>query len=79
VTETPIEIGYPVKKTPTKPEPEWITIHDAAQRKNVSTLTIRRWITAGRIYAERLGPRLIRVDAASLDNLGTPLQHVGRR
>jgi len=52
------------------------TIAQAAEHANVSTKTIRRWITQGLIEAERVGPRLIRVNLASLDRLGTPLQYV---
>lgn len=56
---------------------ESCTIRDAADRKKVSTKTIRRMITAGLIKAERFGPRLIRVNLASLEAVGTPLQYVG--
>ena len=55
--------------------PEWGTIKDAADRKKVSTKTIRRYITDGLIEAERFGPRLIRVNLNSLDALGRPLQY----
>lgn len=44
----------------------WGTIQDAADIKRVSTKTIRRMITAGSIEAERFGPRLIRVNLATL-------------
>lgn len=56
----------------------WMTIAQAAESQNVSTKTIRRWISSGLVYAERIGPRLIRVDAASLDSAGTPVQYVER-
>lgn len=52
------------------------TIAQAAEHANVSTKTIRRWISQGLVEAERVGPRLIRVNLASLDRLGTPLQYV---
>jgi excisionase family DNA binding protein len=51
------------------------TIAQAAEYANVSTKTVRRWITQGLIEAERMGPRLIRVNVASLDRLGTPLEY----
>lgn len=57
--------------------PTWGTIQEAAANKKVSTKTIRRWITDGIIYAERVGPRLIRVDLNSLDRAGRPLQYQG--
>lgn len=64
--------------TVTRPAPRrnaWGTIRDAAEREQVSTRTIRRWIARGLIRAERIGPRLIRVDLDSLDQLGRPLQY----
>ena len=57
--------------------PVWGTIQTAADRYQVSTKTIRRMITAGLIAAERFGPRLIRVNLASLEAIGTPLQYTG--
>lgn len=54
----------------------WGTIADAAAFLKVNPRTIRRMITRGDIYAERVGPRLIRVDLASLDRIGKPLQYV---
>jgi len=57
--------------------PDWGTIQDAADRKKVSTKTIRRYITQGVIEAERFGPRLIRVNLSSLDNVGRTLQYSG--
>ena len=56
---------------------EWGTIVEAADRKKVSTKTIRRYISSGLIEAERIGPRLIRVNLSSLDRLGRPLQYSG--
>ena len=52
------------------------TVQSVALTRNVSTKTVRRWITDGLIYAERVGPRLIRIDVNSLDNIGRPLQYV---
>ena len=45
----------------------WGTIQDAANHYKVSTKTIRRYITGGMVEAKRFGPRLIRVNLASLD------------
>ena len=53
------------------------TVQEAADYLKVSTKTIRRYITQGLVEAERVGPRLIRVNLASLDNLGRSLQYVG--
>ena len=53
------------------------TVQEAADYLKVSTKTIRRYISQGLIEAERVGPRLIRVNLASLDNLGRSLQYLG--
>lgn len=49
-----------------------VSIQDAADYYGVSTKTVRRWISAKLISAERVGPRLIRVDISSMKS--TPLQ-----
>lgn len=54
----------------------WGTIPQAASRKNLSTSTMRRYITQGLVYAERVGTKLIRVDLDSVDALGTPMQYL---
>jgi excisionase family DNA binding protein len=54
---------------------EWGTIQQAAERYQVSPQTIRRYITHGLIEAERFGPRLIRVNLASIQ--GRSLQYTG--
>ena len=53
------------------------TVQEAADYLKVSTKTIRRYISQGLVEAERVGPRLIRVNLASLDNLGRSLQFLG--
>lgn len=47
--------------------PEYITIRDAAQRYGISTTTLRRYITQNRITAHRVGPKLIRLEAAQVE------------
>lgn len=44
----------------------WATIAQAAVEFDVSRDTIRRMIDRGELYAERVGPRLIRVDLGSI-------------
>lgn len=44
----------------------WGTIAQAASALDVSRDTIRRMIARGEIYAERIGPRLVRVDLDSI-------------
>ncbi|MCT1640540.1 helix-turn-helix domain-containing protein [Dietzia cinnamea] len=45
-----------------------ISLADAAEHYSVSTKTIRRWISDGRIEGYRVGPRLLRVRLDSLDS-----------
>lgn len=44
----------------------WGTIAQAASALDVSRDTIRRMIARGELYAERIGPRLVRVDLGSI-------------
>jgi hypothetical protein len=44
--------------------------------RGISVWTIRRYISQGLIQAERVGPRMIRVNLASLEHLGRPLQYI---
>lgn len=57
----------------TKNTETWMTIEEAAIELNVSTKTIRRYITQGRIAANRVGPRLIRVARSSVVTVGNPI------
>lgn len=45
----------------------WLRIADAAKRASVSEPTIRRAISAGKLKAYRVGPRLVRVRAEDVD------------
>lgn len=58
-------------------ERQWGTIADAAYYLGVSEKTIRRMITRGDVRANRVGPRMIRVDMFELARVGRPLQYVG--
>ena len=55
---------------PAEQAPHDLSIAEAARRKNVSGKTIRRWIAEGRLPAERVGPRLIRIRPEDLDAVG---------
>lgn len=44
-----------------------LTINEVAERYGVSTKTVRRYISGGVLTAHRLGPRLIRLDAAEVE------------
>lgn len=54
---------------PNVPE-KWPTIAEAAKLYSVSDKTIRRRIADGTLQAKRIGPRLIRINPASLANWG---------
>ncbi len=43
-----------------------VSVQTAATHFGVSEQTIRRWAHEGRLTAERVGPRLLRVDLESL-------------
>lgn len=55
----------------------WCSITQAASALSVSRDTVRRMIDRGELYAERLGPRLVRVDLDSIRS--TPLGPSGQR
>lgn len=46
-----------------------LTVAEAAERLQVSTKTVRRYIGAGRLVAYRVGPTLIRLNPAEVDDL----------
>jgi excisionase family DNA binding protein len=48
---------------------ELMTQQQVADRFQVSTRTVRRWISEGKIHAYRIGKRCIRIDSHSLDFL----------
>lgn len=55
--------------------PSRISLQKAADEIGVSTRTVRRYITDGRLRAYRIGPRLIKVDGESVRELlsGRPI------
>jgi excisionase family DNA binding protein len=46
------------------------SIRQAAEFHGVDQKTIRRWIAQGRLTAQRIGPRLIRLDREEILSLG---------
>ncbi len=56
-----------------QPEPEWLSLQQAAALYGVSVDTLRRRIADGRLPASRFGVRLIRVRAADLERLYRPI------
>lgn len=61
----------------TLPVIAWPSVEQAAALLQVSTKTIRRYIANGTIDARRVGPRLIRINPESINNIGTPLKYTG--
>ena len=55
------------------PRRTFITLADGAARLEVNPRTIRRYIADGRLTGYRVGPRLIRLDAAEVDGLLAPI------
>lgn len=53
--------------------PELISLQDAADRCGVCYRTMRRYVASGRLDAVRIGPRLLKVDAAAVEALMTPV------
>jgi excisionase family DNA binding protein len=53
------------------------SVEDAASYANVSTRTVRRWISQGLIPGYRVGPRLVKVDLDDFDNLAVPIPTAG--
>lgn len=51
----------------------------AAEYADVHPMTIRRWISAGRLPAYRTGPKLLRVDLNELDAMLSPVPAGGQR
>lgn len=49
------------------------SLTNAAEQYGVTTKTLRRWISAGRITGYRFGPRMLRVDLDEIDALLRPL------
>ena len=56
-----------------------LTVQDGAARASVSTKTIRRWIARGELNGYRMGPRLVRIDAAELDGMLRPIPTAAER
>ncbi|ATD70729.1 helix-turn-helix domain-containing protein [Gordonia amicalis] len=52
---------------------KFLSVEQAGQIVGVSGRTIRRWVASGRLTGYRVGPKLLRVSAAELDRLATPV------
>lgn len=54
-----------------------LSLAEAAAYVGVSYRTIRRWISDGKLPARRLGPRMLRVRIADLDEMSKVIVTVG--
>lgn len=50
-----------------------VSIAETADYLGICTKTVRRYIADGRLRAVRLGPRLIRVERSSVEELMRPI------
>ena len=53
-------------------EQEYLNVAQAAELLQVCTVTIRKWITAGKLPATRVSPRISRIRKADIDALMQP-------
>lgn len=51
----------------------FLSVQEASDELGVSTKTVRRWISEGRLTARRAGPRLIRIANSDLDKMMSPV------
>jgi len=60
----------PASRKPTSTSPRrYLTLSDAAEWLSLDEKTLRRWISQGRLTAYRVGPKLLRLDAAEVENM----------
>src|SRR5262245_38909181 len=64
--------GGPVPKT-TSNARQLVSLKQAAAYVDVNPITLRRWISAGRVRAYRVGPRFVKVDLNELETLLRPV------
>ena len=75
----PLRVRYPQKRVGEKGSGQWKRItweeayQEAADRYHVSVMTLRRRIRSGALPAVHAGRRLIRIPAAALEQLFTPV------
>ncbi len=53
--------------------PKRLGILESADYLGVDECTVRRWIRNGTLRANRVGPKLVRIDVAELDKLIQPI------
>lgn len=57
----------------------WLTADEAAARMRVSHWTIRRWVKDGKLPAQRLPNRELRIHINDIDNVGVPTSTKGTK
>jgi excisionase family DNA binding protein len=60
-------------RTAAPANPRWAYLPEAETYSGVPRRTLRRWISEGRLPAQRVGPRRIQVDLDDVDRLRAPI------
>jgi excisionase family DNA binding protein len=60
-------------------EPRQLTLAEVAAIRRVHINTVRRWVARGYLRAERVGPRIIRINADDLAALGRTIPSAAAR
>jgi excisionase family DNA binding protein len=60
-------------------EPRQLTVAEVAEARGVHVNTVRRWIAEGYLRAERVGPRIIRINADDVAALGRTIPAASAR
>lgn len=55
----------------------YLTLAQTAELLSVDTVTIRRWISQGKLRGYRIGGRMIRIKQEDLDQFVRPIPTVG--
>jgi hypothetical protein len=58
-------------------EPRWATLRQASTYSGVPVRRLRDWISAGKLPASRMGPKIITVDLDDVDRLRQPIPTAG--
>jgi len=61
------------RRQPDRPRRRLVGLAAAAAYADISTRTLRRYISHGRLTGYRVGPRLVKIDLNELDELARPI------
>lgn len=67
----------PVRNSERSKMDDYLTIQEVAALYAVSEKTVRNWVSQGRLDARRIGGRVIRIEARSLETLSEPVNYRG--